>query len=225
MDKRRKESLKARAANIPLEKQRQYWKTSKANAIAARTYACEICDVVFLSTPALDLHKATKKHIDMVAGTYKVPERDCEVCHESFPTARGLARHKLTSKHLNKVAGVSNNKYTGGPRCKVCDATFEKQSKLEKHKLTKRHIKKAAAAAVNKASGDNRVLKFPGAAAAKRAKAAAAKRATAANIAARKYHCSVCDHTFGCKAALAAHYRAQKHKDKAAAAAESESSS
>jgi len=153
----------------------------------------------------------------MVAGTYTVPERDCEDCHESFPTVTQLARHKLSSKHLNKIAGVSNNKYPGGRRCNVCDATFEKQSKLEKHKLTKKHIKKAAAATVNKASGVNRVLKFPGAAAAKRAEAAA-------NIAARKHHCRVCDHSFAVKAQLDAHNASKKHKDKAAAAAESESS-
>lgn len=166
---------------------------------------------------ALDLHKAAKKHIDMVSGTYTVPERDCGDCHESFPTVTQLARRKLGSKHLNKGARVSNNKYPGGPRCKACDATFERQSKLEKHKLTEQHIKSAAAATVNKAAGVNRVLKFPGAAAAKREEAAV-------NIATRTHHCRVCVHSLPVKAQLAAHYKTQKHKDEAAAAAESESS-
>jgi len=34
MDKRRKESLKARAANVPPEKKKQYAETAKANTIA-----------------------------------------------------------------------------------------------------------------------------------------------------------------------------------------------
>jgi hypothetical protein len=218
MDKRRKEALKAQQAKVPPEKKKQYAKTAKANTIARRTYACEICDLVFIQTSDLELHKTTKKHIDKVAGTtYTVPDRDCEDCHEKFPTVTQLARHKLTSKHLKKVAGVSNNKYPGGPRCVICDMTFEKQSKLAKHNLTKRHIKKAAAATVNKASGVNRVLKFPGAAASERAEAAA-------NIAARKHHCRICDHSFANKAQLGVHNASKKHKDKAAAAAESESS-
>jgi len=218
MDKRRKDSLKASSAKVLPKKKLQYVRTTRARIMTSRIYACEICDVVFVQASELKIHKTTEKHINKVAGTYTVPTLDCKDCHVSFPSVSQLARHKLTSKHLNKVAGVSNNKYPGGPRCVICDMTFANQSKLANHNLTKKHIRNAAPATINNAPGVSGVLKFPG--------AAASKRVTSpANIAAQKYHCIVCDHSFACKAGLRLHNASKKHNDKAAAAAESESSS
>ena len=114
MDKRRKESLKARAANVPPEKKKQYAETTKANTIAARTYAREIYDVVFMNTPALGLHKATKSTSIWLLAPTQSPNETARTAMRAFPQSPSLRGTNSAQSTLTRllVSATTNTRRT-----------------------------------------------------------------------------------------------------------------
>ena len=103
MDKKRKESLKARAANVLPEKKKQYAETAKANTIAARTYACEICDVVFMNTPALDLTKPPKNTSTWLLAPTQSPNETARTAMRAFPQSPSLRGTSSAQSTLTRL--------------------------------------------------------------------------------------------------------------------------
>jgi Zinc-finger of C2H2 type len=100
--------------------------------------------------------------------------------------------------------GRNDNRDSRRYACDLCNSAFRSQSDLNLHYVTKKHI--------NKANGVNKVVKDP-----------RHKAWTAANLAARKYYCEICDVVASAPSKLDIHFKTKRHIDKAAEAAKSSS--
>jgi hypothetical protein len=111
-----------------------------------------------------------------------------------------VKRAAIAKKHK------ANMKTTRKYACDICDVVFTNSNDLNVHKTTRKHI--------DKATGTNRVVKAP-------------KYATwaAANTAARRYYCEICDRAFSTQTKPGIHNATQKHINKTAAIESTKSSS
>ena len=88
---------------------------SKTTVMAIRKYAYEICNVNCTDSCELNIHKTCKKHLDTVAGTYKVnknvlaPKFSCKTCGQSLRDAPKLKLHQTTREHIDKVAAAAKS--------------------------------------------------------------------------------------------------------------------
>lgn len=133
----------------------------------------------------------------------------CETCDVGFESSFDLNLHNNTKKHIDRVSGtyrVSKNVASKKHHCRICDRSFNDSSKLNEHKMTKKHV--------DKARGVNGVVKVP-----------QQETWSSSNVAAKKHHCKICDHSFPTSAKLEIHKKSKKHVDNAAKAAESTKSS
>lgn len=97
-------------------------KKTKATAIAARRFSCDLCNYVGQDSKDLNKHNATKKHIDKARGVNRIVKH---------PEKRVLASANLASRRFF---------------CRICDHPFSTSAKLNIHLATKKHLAKAAAA-------------------------------------------------------------------------------
>lgn len=114
---------------------------------------------------------------------------------------RGRAKQAVSAKKV-----LAKNKATRKYGCDLCDVAFQTAQALNDHNASQRHLNAAAG-----------IPKGP--------RSAEMKARADTNIANNTYHCKPCNKSFGWDSKLQSHKKTQKHKDKAAAAAESESSS
>ncbi|KAJ4369769.1 hypothetical protein N0V83_005533 [Neocucurbitaria cava] len=98
---------------------------NRQNAIAARRFHCDVCDMSLQSQHALDKHLGTEAHADAVDGVQK---------------------SEMSQYALNLKAQRAANKAACIHHCSVCNKSFENDWSLTRHKEGKRHIAKEAKA-------------------------------------------------------------------------------
>jgi hypothetical protein len=91
--------------------------------IAARDYACDLCNVAFGEQSSLDVHLKTKKHLDNVQGV--VPSKS------------------MTQSTNMRAANIATRRHY----CSVCKYAAGKLQHLNSHNKTPKHIRAVAAAA------------------------------------------------------------------------------
>lgn len=186
-------------------------KKTRLKNLTTRKYACEVCNVAFGQKADLDAHNLTKKHINNVNGVVRTP---------CVRTLRQNAANIAAKTHYDSI----------------CDVAFGTASELKAHLRSAEHIEQAALHEedfdveedpdvgedldvlddVQKTLDHRSDPQYQ--AAQSRDREQAARRA-ANNIAAKKFHCGICDKSFVGKHFLERHLKGKKHRKNAALAA------
>jgi transposase-like protein len=132
------------------------------------------------------------------------------------------ANHPEERKRTRKRVGMQN-RAAGKYMCHPCNRSFPARGNLEDHYRAQVHIDTANGVQPKTPSAAaRRTRQYPAHSVnpkAPSAKALSARKTYAANRAAGKYSCALCNYNGGCNGHLNVHYRSQQHKDEVAAAA------
>jgi hypothetical protein len=208
------------------EEKRENQRRRYAEVIESRWFSCDICDVTYERQSHLDAHFATQGHIDRVNGVerslkkqglWKLANRTSnryydDICGLSFGSKADMRQHLGSNKHKT-MAAEAGRPVVGDQDVDDLDFVDSPGDDLHVDDLDMVDVQDGPGPAPDFRSDP----RFQAANEVDRQETA---KWRADNIAAKKYHCHVCDRSYPTSTILNLHQNTAIHRKNAKAAAE-----